>query len=802
MISNYLKIAFRNIRKHKIYSIINILGLAIGIAFCILTYLFIKFEWSFDRFHDKVDRIYLVRVDNETIEDRKPTGSTPPILASVLLDNLPEIEEAVRVYGWGIMDGTPVRYGEKVFNKGGFYVESSFFKVFSFPHVAGDLENSLNDIDSVVITTEMADQFFGNDDPMDKRLSIRIGDEMKNYLVRGIVELPQNSSLRFDYLLSNKIMGTKLGGWGSNNVYTYLLLSNQADPAALETKFRSFFTEYFSKQTADRTYYTGGNSGLLRLISLKKMYLNTVIREWLTRQSDPLFSYILAGIALSVLLIACVNFMNISLGLSSTRFKEVGIRKVVGAKRIQLIKQFWGESVSLTFFSLLCGLAMAVSVMPVFSALVQRSLSFSLGSTWIVLFGIAFLVGIITGSFPAFVLSSFHPIEAFRGRLKMKGGSLFSRILVAIQFVLSVFFIISTLLMSKQMSFLRDIDLGLDRDQVLVLEMGGLGVGLNDAELNRLFEVFRQTKEQYPSIVDHTMANMSFAKGGAGTSGEIDGETFSIATFVIDYNFFKTLGIELVEGRPFSEEFTADEAESILINESLARKLKWDRIIGRKLDVSEMSSISKRIIGVVKDFHFRSLHEEVIPAAFSLKKGNGTLKYLFLKIKPDNLLATLSVVKTAWEKALVDKPFVYSFLDDEVNRVFSEDERWVTVSRYSAAFAIFISCLGVFGLTSLSVARRKKEVGIRKTLGATVPSVVKLISLEFTRLVILANILAWPLVYFVVHGWLQNFAYRIRPGLDTFVIGGILALTVSWLSVSYQSFKAALADPVESLRHE
>jgi putative ABC transport system permease protein len=802
MIINYLKIAIRNIRKHSIYSIINILGLAIGIAFCILSYLFIKFEWSFDQFHNNVDRIYLVRIDYETREDKKPTGSTPPILAPVLLDNLPEIEEAVRVYGWGIKDGTPVRYGEKVFNQGGFYVESAFFKLFDFPRIAGDLENSLNDINSVVITSDMARLFFGIDDPLERRITIRIRDEMKDFLVKGVVDLPHNSSLRFDFLISQELMGTNLGGWGSNNVYTYLLLSSGIDPSFMEAKFKSFFAEYFAQQTSGRSYYTGEESGLLRLIPLKKMYLNTVIREWYTRQSDPSFSFVLAGIALSVLLIACLNFTNISLAMSSTRFKEVGIRKVVGAKRIQLVKQFWGESVSLTFLSMLSGLCLASLALPVFNTLVQRNLSFSLGSTWIILLVTGLLVGFITGSYPAFVLSSFHPIEAFKGRLNIGGGSLFSRILVFVQFVLSISFIISTLLMSKQLIFLKDKDLGFNKNQVLVLETGGLGVELNDNERNRLFEVFQQTKDQFPGVVDFTMANMSFAEGGAGTTGEIDGETFSIGTFVVDFDFFKTLGIDLVEGRSFSTEFAADETESVLINESLAKKLKWSQVIGKKLDVSEMSSINKRIIGVAKDFHFRSLREEVIPAAFSLRKGNGTLNYLFIRISPDNLPSALSILKTAWKRALADRPFVYSFLDADVDRILSEDDRWVTVSRYSAMFAILISCLGVFGLTSLSVARKKKEVGIRKALGATVPGIVRMISFEFSRLVVLANVLAWPLVYFVIHRWLQNFAYRIRPGLEIFVVGGMLALAASLISVSYQSFKAARADPVESLRDE
>ncbi|MCK5329372.1 MAG: ABC transporter permease, partial [Candidatus Latescibacteria bacterium] len=426
MFRNYLTVAVRNLVRHKVYSFINISGLAIGIAFCILTLLYVRHEWSYDTFHQNSDRIYLTRYVYEPSGNRTPTGSTPPILAPTVLENFPEIQRVVRVYGWGIKDGTPVRYGEKLFNRSGYYVDPPFFEMFSFPRVSGNLRTALQNIHSVVISREMARMYFEDENPLDKRVSIRIREKLEDFVVTGVVDIPENSSLQFDFLLSYELKGKPSSGWGQCNVYTYIQLVNPMQAADLERKFPSFVEKYIPAAT-QRAF--GGDQGIqLQLMPLPDLYLNTVIREWLTAQSNPVYSYIFSGIALAVLLIACVNFMNLSVGLSSTRFKEVGMRKVVGATRTHLMRQFFGESILLSVLALLVGAAFAELALPTFNALVGRNLSMDYGSDWLALLGLVLIVGLAAGSYPALVLSGFHPVEVLKGRLRIGGTSRFSRV--------------------------------------------------------------------------------------------------------------------------------------------------------------------------------------------------------------------------------------------------------------------------------------------------------------------------------------------------------------------------------------
>jgi putative ABC transport system permease protein len=801
MLFNYIKVAWRNLIKFKAHSLINIVGLAIGIAFCILTYLFVQHEHSYDNFHENGDRIYLTHVQRGTFGGRRPSGSTPPILAPTIKDTLPEIEYIARVYGWNIKDGTPVRRGEKVFLMGGFYVDPEFLRMFSFPQVAGQPEKALEDRQSVIITPMMAEKYFGNENPLGQTLTIRLRSAEELMVVKGVVDLPPNSSLRFDFLIPHVLRGERLGGWGSNNVYTFVQLSPGVQARDMEDKFRAFFANYFSQSRENQNYF-GNPERPLRLLPLKKLYLNTIISKWLTLQSDPLYSYVLSGIALAVLLIACVNFVNLSLGLSSHRFKEVGMRKVVGASRPQLIKQFLSESILLSFLSLLAGIILTLLTLPIFSRLIDRGLHFTFQTLWIPLFGLAVLVGILAGFYPALVLSGFHPIEILKGRLRISGRKKLSSSLVVLQFALSAILIIATFIMARQMQHMREMNLGFNADQVFVIDAGGSSTGLKETEMKRVLGVYRQAASQRQDVLSATMSSMSFGREDLwGTRFEYDGQPIRCRMYSIDYDYIQTLGMSLVKGREFTRTYPSDPEESVMVNENLVKIFGWDDPIGKTLPIDN-DMLPGKIIGVLQDSHLRSLHYEVLPAVFHLRSINGSFRYIFIRITAKDLPATKELLESIWKQTVPNRPFIYSFLDEDVDRVFKEDERWAEIARYSAFFAILIACLGAFGLISLAVARRTKEVGIRRVLGASEISIMILLSKDFFKLILLANGMAWPLAFILLRGWLQDFAYRIDLGLNFFILGSALTFLIVFASISIQVFKASRANPVDSLRYE
>jgi putative ABC transport system permease protein len=801
MILNYIKVAWRNLIKFKGHSLINIVGLAIGIAFCILTYLFIQHEHSYDNFHKNGDRIYLTLVQRSAGGGRLASGATPPILASTIKDTFPEIEHIARVFGWNIKDGTPVRRGEKVLLMRGFYVDPEFMHMFSFPRIAGQPDTALEDKQAVIITRAMAEKYFGDADPLEQTISIRLQNQEIVQVIKGVVDLPSNSSLQFDFLIPHVLRGEKLGGWGSNNVYTFVQFTPGIQASDMGEKFLTFFGNYFRENNQSQGYF-GGPERPLRFLPLKKLYLNTVIRKWLTLQSDPVYSYVLSGIALAVLLIACVNFVNLSLGLSSNRFKEVGMRKVVGASRTQLIKQYLSESILLSYLSLLAGTAFAILVLPIFSRLMDRDLFFNIQSLWFPLLGLTIIIGILAGFYPALILSGYHPIEILKGRFQIKGKKRLSRGLIVLQFALSVILIIATVTMARQMQYMRERNLGFNADQVLVIDAGGWSTGLSETEMRRTLGVYRQAAAERQEVVSATMTSMSFGRGDLwGTGFEHEGKEILCRMYSIDYDYVKTLGMSLVVGREFSPQFPSDANESVIVNEQLVQIFGWDDPIGRTIP-SDNDMLPGTIIGVFRDAHLRSLHYDVRPAVYHLKKINGSFRYFMIRIMSSDLISTMKLLQDIWKQTAPDRPFVYSFLDEDVDRVFKEDGRWADITQYSALFAILVACLGAFGLISLAVARRTKEVGIRKVLGASEISIAVLLSRDFFKLVLLSNCIAWPLAFLLLRSWLQDFVYRIGLGLSFFILGSLLTFLIAFASISIQVIRASRSDPVDSLRYE
>ena len=823
MFRNYLKIAYRNLVRHKIYSLINISGLAIGIAFCILTFLYVRHEWTYDAFHENADRIYRVYLEEKSSGKKIWRSPLLPLaLGPALVEAYPEIARMARLTSVSNFTHRQVRvsYGEKVFEAEHLFVDQSFFEMFSFPLKWGDAELALKERHAVVLSDAVARKFFGNENPVGKRLTLRSQQRVvkdgripysypsQDFMVTGVAEpFPENSSIRFDLLLPYENVAfffkwdiTKSTLWNTCNIYVQL--STEAQPAELETKLAPLVKKALHPSTDE----TACRLGLQPLTDLHlNPHFSNRIHHGTEPASDPNNSYTLSGIALLVLLIACINFTNLAVGRSLTRSKEVGVRKVVGAQRMHLIKQFWGESILLSSIALLFGIALAELCLPAFNDLIGKNLSvdyYADRSTLAALISLALIVGLIAGSYPALVLSGFHPVSVLAGRLRIGGTNLLSRILVVVQFSLSVFLIISTVVMVGQLNFVKTKDLGFNND---------LLVAIRTDELPKMMGYHSKIKNgflQHSHILGVTGVQYTFLDDiqPYGLTAKFpDGTEILVQIHNVDYDFLKVLEIDLVDGRGFSQEFGADKKDAVIVNEMLARQMGWGSALGQSIPLP-LGIGTHTVIGVVKDFHVLSLHHKILPAALLLESYAGWDKEhgnLFLvRIKPDHISATLAYMKEKWHEVVPENTFRHTFLNEDIARFYQDEERWREVVSYSSLFAIIIACLGAFGLTALAVSRRTKEVGIRKTLGASVSSIVSLFVREFVLLVAVATVIAWPVAYYAMDRWLQDFAYRIELDVSTFVLSGVLMLAVVLATVSLQAMRAARANPVDALRYE
>ncbi len=801
MIKNYITVAWRNILCFKGHSLINITGLAVSLMFCILAVVFVKHERSFDRFHDNADRIHLLYHQTGS-GSRKPSGATPPVLAPTIAESIPGIEHIVRVYGWDIKDGTPVRSEDRVLMMRGFHVDPDFLRVFSFPHVSGERETALNDPSSMVITCAMAESLFGEKDPLGREVRVQLRSGEKSFYVRSIVDLPKSSSMRFDFLIHYQNRGQWSRNWGSNNVYTYALLEEGVTRKDMESRLLAFFKNYFKDDSGSGRSHFGSAERLVKLMPLPDMYLNTEIREWLTIQSDPASSSILMGIALVVLLTACVNFVNLSLGISARRAKEVGLRKVVGAGQSQIIGQHLSESLLLTLISLMVGLFLTASLLPSFAQLMDRELSFEFGSLVFPLLAITTGVGIAAGMYPALVLSRLEPQTALKEKFVLKPKNPIGTALLVFQFGISVGLIVATLVMSSQMRHMREKNLGFDPQQVVVVDGGGRWTGMDETAMRRVLTAYRKAAAQHEEIEYATMTSMLFVSLSQwGTGYEVNSEEIPIRMYAVDYDFIQTIGAHMVQGREFSRDFPGDAQNSVMVNQALVKAMGWEEPIGQSFP-SEREDLAGQVIGVVGDMHLKSLHHEIQPAVFHLEVRNGFYRYILIRGKTDDWSQTLKLLRGIWKDAAPGRPFQYKFLDNEVDRVFREDQRWADLALYASVFAVLIACMGAFGLISLALTRRTKEIGIRKVLGASEGSLLTLMSKDFLVLIAAAAGVACPITYFLLQGWLQKFAYRIELSLWPFLLGALITTSVIMGSILVKIMKTARTNPVEALRYE
>lgn len=813
MLKNYLTIALRNLRRHKGYAFINITGLAVGMMCCLLIVLLVRHEWSFDAFHTHAQSVY-----RTYIESRGPDGAPdiqyliPPPVGESMSEEFPSIAAYTNVVG----GNTDLRYEDRIFESRIYMADPGFFDVFTFPLIAGDPSTALTEPDGMVLTEETARRYFGAmrlEEILGRTMSLPRGDTALVFSVTGVSEnVPTNSSLTFDALISFEMYETMPMGANDNGGRTslYLRLRDEADANAFETSLAPFTGREFAERIQslrENGYIAAGPDAFrLRLQPLRDLHLNPDLGVTYEESThNPLYSYILIGIALLVLLIACINFMILSIGYSTSRAKEVGLRKTLGAQRVQLMKQFWGEALLMGGVALVLGLVLASLARPFFNQLTGRELSMAAvldGPSILVLLGLIVVVGLVAGGYPAAVLSGFQPVNVLKGSVEARGNSPFTRSLVVIQYTLSVGLIVSTIVMARQLDFILNRDLGFEGDQVVVVDARRVA----QSEYPTVLERFRQELLPYDRIVKIARAGYSFTRGG-DWNGWIDaeGRQRRAANFGIDYDYLDVMGMELVAGRNFSRDHPSDPRTAVLVNEALVREFGIEDPIGYRLTGWNDWYVSDppAIIGVVQDFNFRSLHEEVRPAVLNMQPdyyvGMGAM---LIKVGPGDVAGAVRRIEQTWHEILPGRPFSFSFLDDDMAALYHTERRWSKMLTYSASLAVLIACMGLFGLTTLSTVRRTKEVGIRKVLGASVSGIVALLSREFVVLVLVASLAAVPLAYFAMDRWLDNFAYHIDLSWWMFALAGAAALAVALLTVSYQAVKAALADPVKSIRYE
>lgn len=782
MFMNYIKIALRTIKKQKVYTFINLAGLSLGLTCFILISLWARHEMSYDRFHVKKDRLFrlLNKIDNGNFG-----ASVSYALGPELEEKYPEVETSCRVWPW---HRSLVKSQDKRFDEFRFYLtDPSFFTMFTFPFVRGNPETALADRNSIVITEETARRYFGEEDPMGKTL--HVASFNADFSVTGIVQnVPSNSHMQFDLVARVEHLGEdRIRRWEEWVSWSFVLLRSNASRKDVEDKIADIYKGHLDYEPDYRPVLQPMTQ--VHLYAFGRLELITQVR-------------IFSIIAVFILVIACINFMNLSTARSVRRAKEVGLRKVTGAHRFQLVRQFIGESLLLSYLALGLAVVFVNLALPAFNTFTEKQLSLTSGNYLaLLLFVVVPLTGLFAGCYPAIHLSAYRPSQVLKGNAGTAAdGFPFRRILVVFQFSISIGLIIATLIVSKQLRFIHETDLGLDRHNVVTV--------MNNPDVNGRFDVFKEALEQEPGILHVTAAAQRPTDVGQGVSvdwvGREDDNPFVIKYTVVDYDFFETFKMEMVEGRSFSKVIASDAVGACVINESLRETIGEESILGKQIYFNhpEFSESARwvRVVGVVKDFHCESMQWAIRPFLFRIHRPFH--QYVFVKIDPTDMQSTLGRIEEIFERFAPDYPFEYQFLDEAYEDQYRTENQLGQLFRVFGAFAIFISCLGLFGLASYTAEQKTKEIGVRKVLGASVSSILFLLSKQFTRWVLLANVIAWPIAYFLMSRWLNEFAYRIPIGLGVFIISALIAFGIAILTVSYQAMKAALSNPVDALRYE
>jgi putative ABC transport system permease protein len=801
MFKNYLKVLLRNLGRHNGFYFINIFGLAIGIACSILIFLFVSHEFSYDRFHEKADHIYRLAHRASIGETKRRQVLTSAETLRRLQADFPEIVAGVKILK---LEGTPVVFrGNTVYEQRFYAADETFFDIFTIPLIHGDPRTALRQPNTMVLSAASALRYFGTRDAVGRilRADFAFDSTRIDFKITGVAEdIPANSHFHYDFLVSSASFPALINDkdWSAHNFITYLLLREGTSEEGFEQKLKEFTRNYLGRDRFD-AWVAAGNYWEYFLQPLTGIHLNSDLDGEFEANGNRTYVYVFLVVSLIILLIACVNFMNLSTAKASLRGKEVGMRKIVGSSRRGLMLQFMVESVLLSFISLAVGVAIAAALLPFYRNLIGRQVGIELFTNWLVipvLLGLGLVVGFLSGSYPAFFLSAFKPVTVLRGiSVGRKGGSWLRNVLVIFQFSISIFLIISTLVVSQQLKYFQDKKLGFDKEQVLIVR--------NPGALSKTAP-FKESLRRHSNIIDvagsDTLPGKSFHNVFFGAKG-VNGK-FTLNLCVCDYDFLKTLKLEMAAGRFFSKEFPADTNAAVL-NEKAVALMGWDNPLGKKIwNLEEGQEYT--VIGVIKDYHYESLHQEIRPqvqllAGDSMARGGD---YISVRLNTGDIVATIRYVGDMWEKDAPGKPFTYSFLDADYDRLYMNELRTRKLFSLFSFLAIFIACLGLFGLASFMAERKTSEIGIRKILGASAPRIVHHLNKSFVKCVLMATLIAWPAAWYVMSRWLQNFAYRIHLSWWMFVSAAVLALAIALITVSLQTVKAALKNPVDTLRYE
>ncbi len=810
MLHNYLKIAYRNLLRSKAFSAINIVGLSFGLATCMMIGLFVLDELSFDRFHEKADRIVRVTFRADMGGNKIEEANVMPPTAKTLQRDYPEVLEATRLRTAGAFI---IKKEEDIFKEEGVaFADSNFFQVFSFPLVSGNAKTALVKPNTLVISEKMARKYFGNEDPIGKTLSAKNYKEVME--VTGVmVDMPTNSHMKFDFLIAMAGRDdAKANSWMQSEFYTYLVLPEDYDYRQLEAKLPQMVEKYFGPgiqqafgMSFSKFKQEGNDLGLF-LQPLTDIHLRSDFDYDIAASGDIRYVYIFGAVALFMLLIACINFMNLSTAGSSKRAREVGIRKVMGSMKSSLVGQFLMESIMLTAVALVLAVVIVVLALPFFNDLADKSLSLSFTAMpWLLpgLLLLGLVVGVLAGSYPAFFLSSFKPVTVLKGggNLNLSKGrrSIGLRgTLVVVQFCISIILIVGTAVVYQQLQFIQNAKLGYDKEQVLVLQET-YRLGQNEQLLKK--QLSQDSRVVNVSVSGYVPAGPSFNNNFMVYGDDRTNDYIKGVRYVVDAEYIPTLGMEMVAGRNFSPEFGTDSS-GVIINETTAKQMGWGKdALGHTISSprNDGSKESFRVIGIVKDFNFKSLHERIGPLMLTLGPNNGAM---LVKVKTRDIPALLTSIEKQWNALAVDAPIAYSFLEENFNATYRAEQKTGRILGLFAGLTIFVACLGLFGLATFTAEQRTKEIGVRKVLGASVSGIVALLSKDFLKLVAISIVIASPIAWYAMHFWLQDFAYKIDISWWIFALAGLLAVGIALLTVSFQSVRAALANPVESLRSE
>ena len=809
---SYAKIALRKIRLQKGLSFIHVAGLAMALAFALLVIAYVRDELTYDRFHERSDRIFQV----VTAFGPLTTGaSTSPPLGPALSAEFPEIRAYVRLYKMTLAVGR----GDKIFNQAVSYADPNFFDVLSFPLEKGALSGALDAPDKVVLTREAARRFFGDEDPLGRKLTININARKRDFLVSGVVrEIPENSSITFDLVIpfdnvkhvfdmefADSLVTTPLFHT------TFLELRDDISSSALEKKFPAFVRTHYGEDVGK--FKMDPKDFKLSLQKFTDYHLGAIGASGaLGARSSASSSMILAALAFLTLLLAGFNTVTLTIGQAAVRSREIGVRKVLGGRRTQIARQFLTESILFSAIALILGFFLATLFLPSFNAFIGRKLSLAFyvqGLNGAVLAALALIIGIVAGMYPALALSGLRTTEILKSKARLGGKNLLGRLLLTLQFGISIFFLTGALVLTSHARLLLTKDPGFDSGQVIMIPTYSFWFGADSGD--RTLEVFKNELAGRPRILSVSGASGMWNGGWVSTSALpfVQGDQeHHITLFRVDPDFLKTLNIPLAQGRDFSPDFLSDKTDAVLVNEAFVRRFDLSDPVG--LSFSEFvqdprpaeARFRARIVGVVKDYHFASLRSEVEPLILSLNKNEERIGFVLVKASPEGLPETLNLLKATWTRVQPDKPFEYRFLEDVLADQYGRERNWGKIIGAASGFAIFIAALGLYGFTSLAVAHRTKELGIRKILGASTLRVIALIHREFAGAILAANLIAWPAAYYALSVWLKGYAVRVRLGPGLFLLGSFIALAVAALTVSLRAAKAALNDPVKSLRYD